>query len=177
MIKGITPKIRRLCFCLNKQCSSGPFLCLDPGVTMLFSGTLSPIMSVQPQRPELLSAVTSPSSASLCPWQPFRWLLQRLVPPNLSQYTFLSYVSYIHNILSCVTFMVAPLIIQQTIFHAASVFHATLLIMLRWLCLVLLCQSVMLYHSTGVTVFSVAMLFKERFPILWMWQCLVLLWC
>ena len=125
MIKGIIPKIRRLCFCLNKQPSSGPFLCLDLGVTMLFSGTLSPIMSVQPQRPELLSAVTSPSSASLCPWQPFRWLLQRLVPPNLSQYTFLSYVSYIHNILSCVTFMVAPLFIQQTIFHAASVLHAS----------------------------------------------------
>ena len=50
---------------------------------------------------------------------------QRLVPPNLSQYTFLSYLSYIHNILSCVTFMVAPLIIQQTIFHGASVFHAS----------------------------------------------------
>ena len=27
----------------------------------------------------------------------------------------------------------------------------------------LLCQSVMIYHSTGVTVFSVAMLFKETF--------------
>ena len=27
----------------------------------------------------------------------------------------------------------------------------------------LLCQSIMLYHSTGVTVFSVAMLFKETF--------------
>ena len=27
----------------------------------------------------------------------------------------------------------------------------------------LLCQSIMLYHSTGATVFSVAMLFKETF--------------
>ena len=42
IIKGITPKIRRLCFCLNKHCSFEPFLCLDLGVTILFSGTISP---------------------------------------------------------------------------------------------------------------------------------------
>ena len=42
LIKGITPKFHRLCFCLNKQRSFEPYLCLDLGVIMLFSGTLCP---------------------------------------------------------------------------------------------------------------------------------------
>ena len=94
-------------------------------MTILFSGTLSPsheyaaaeIRTAFRCDVTLICLAVSMTTVSL--------VAATFSTARSLQYTFLSYLSYIHNILSCVTFMVAPLIIQQTIFHGASVFHAS----------------------------------------------------